>query len=824
MLTVCSKNTIIAGNNYNDEIDSFLSNADIIFPIISPSYIASNLCDTELDLAMKKQERNEALVVPIMYRPIHGYEVLIKDMPRLPQAVHSNNKKKIFARDWSPISEAIKLIAEGIECKVKDCLTKICLEEGDKYYEKKNYDGALEVYKYLTELDANNIHGYEKQGNIFLALERYQEALDAYKIAIALSTHAESSAAYCGQGHALLALQIPEDALQAYEQAIQIDLHLVSAHSGRGQAFLAMHRYPEALEAFDKTLQQDSQFPDAYVGKGKALTELQRYKDAIKSFRHATKLSPLNCYVYHLLADALEHEGERQEAVSVRHKITELEPDNAINFSKLGAALLVNHEPEAALSAFNKALLLDYRYLETYGGKGKALYELQRYNEALIFYEEQATRVDPRNAEHYYYLALIKKHTGDSDAALKFLETALDFLKKEPDKMDNHLLAAIYGCKGDIYTNRNRDIKACENYRQASRLAPHIPINFVKLAETLERLSSKEERPGVYIEEILGAYASAKKIEPHDADIHSKEGAFLLKQGKVRDACDCFKKALQFDENYIVRYLDLVDPLEKLNLFEEMRIIFKKAAEVDSNNTYVHAKLGDACYHLGRYKEAHEAYQHALRLDMTNARAHTGYGDVLFVQGRLEDALNEYKQSLQLQDDAVAYNGYGHTLSKQNKHQDALQAYDHAVLRNPNHAPYQHNKGCEFLYLGDYQNALEAFDQAIKLNPSHIETYRRKADALRLQNHFQEALTVYKQALDINPKNELLYCDRASMFYRLGKLKAGLEDFQRALTLNRNLKIANTYRLLMLFTLLLLKGGKVMNNFLLYIKSSLLEA
>ena len=60
-----------AGAEWANQIDDNLREADIILLLISSYFIASDYCyDIELELAMKRHEAGEVLVVPIILRPV----------------------------------------------------------------------------------------------------------------------------------------------------------------------------------------------------------------------------------------------------------------------------------------------------------------------------------------------------------------------------------------------------------------------------------------------------------------------------------------------------------------------------------------------------------------------------------------------------------------------------------------------------------------------------------------------------------------------------------------------------------------------------------
>src|SRR5437868_5292900 len=61
---------ILAGTEWAHEIDEHLETVSIILLLISPDFLASDYCyDIEMHRALKRHQRREARVIPIILRP-----------------------------------------------------------------------------------------------------------------------------------------------------------------------------------------------------------------------------------------------------------------------------------------------------------------------------------------------------------------------------------------------------------------------------------------------------------------------------------------------------------------------------------------------------------------------------------------------------------------------------------------------------------------------------------------------------------------------------------------------------------------------------------
>src|ERR1044072_3272180 len=96
------------GREWAKGIDEELEAAHIILLLISPAFINSEYCyGVEMDRAMKRHQRGEALVVPIILRPVLWESAPFGKLQALPTDAKPVTK-------WRDRNEAFKDVAEGI--------------------------------------------------------------------------------------------------------------------------------------------------------------------------------------------------------------------------------------------------------------------------------------------------------------------------------------------------------------------------------------------------------------------------------------------------------------------------------------------------------------------------------------------------------------------------------------------------------------------------------------------------------------------------------------------------------------------------------------
>ncbi len=114
---------ISAGTEWEKEIDKHLNTAEIILLLISPDFMASDYCfSTEMQQAMERHELGEAVVIPIILRPVLWKETPLGKLQALP-----TDGKPVVSSQWHNLDEAFVDVADGIRRAIKELTTEKAL-------------------------------------------------------------------------------------------------------------------------------------------------------------------------------------------------------------------------------------------------------------------------------------------------------------------------------------------------------------------------------------------------------------------------------------------------------------------------------------------------------------------------------------------------------------------------------------------------------------------------------------------------------------------------------------------------------------------------
>ena len=105
---------ISAGTEWEREIDVHLNTAHIVLLLISPDFMVSDYCyGKEMKRAMERHEAGEALVIPVILRPVYWRRAPFGKLQALP----TDGKPVVI---WHNLDEAFYDVAEGIRKAVEE--------------------------------------------------------------------------------------------------------------------------------------------------------------------------------------------------------------------------------------------------------------------------------------------------------------------------------------------------------------------------------------------------------------------------------------------------------------------------------------------------------------------------------------------------------------------------------------------------------------------------------------------------------------------------------------------------------------------------------
>ncbi len=233
---------------------------------------------------------------------------------------------------------------------------------------------------------------------------------------------------------------------------------------------------------------------------------------------------------------------------------------------------------------------------ETYFLRGNMMYELKRYQEAIVAYNKAIQR-KPDYADAYNNRGVAKGDLGQYFAAISDYDKAIQL---KPDE------ATAYGNRGLAKSNLGEHIAAIRDCDKAIQLKPDE-------ATAYNNRGIAKHRLGQHIAAISD-YDKAIQLKPDYADAYNNRGGAKHRLGQHIAAISDYDKAIQLKPDYAMAYNNR--GLTKRALGQHITAIsdYDKAIQLrpDYADAYINRGVSKAL--LNRKWEAKQDFQAALRL------------------------------------------------------------------------------------------------------------------------------------------------------------------------------------------------------------------
>ncbi len=270
-----------------------------------------------------------------------------------------------------------------------------------------------------------------------------------------------------------------------------------------------------------------------------------------------------------------------------------------------GSALLertdVGGNVDAAIEAFQRALLLDTRFALAHAGLGQA-YRRKYIDTREEVWAQRATAatsiaqtLDPDRAEVRYALALTHSGSGRLNDAVEELNRALA-IRPNYEEARRQL--------GTVLAQQQQIDAAVVEFRRAIALRPASPLGYSAMGLALFAASRYPQAAEVF-EELV-------KVAPDSFLGYQQLGTVYHVMGRTNDALANYRKAIAIRPS-APAYTNIGALLHERGDFEGAVEAYRQALAIRSNSHIAHRNLGDALVRLGKAGEAQAAYLDAVK-------------------------------------------------------------------------------------------------------------------------------------------------------------------------------------------------------------------
>ncbi len=346
---------------------------------------------------------------------------------------------------------------------------------------------------------------------------------------------------------------------------------------------------------------------------------------------------------------------------------------------------------------------------------------------------------DPKEMVHLYEAREAAHRHMEQGAYEKAILILRRVLEEDPTNPSTHNDLA------SVFAELERWKEAEKEYRRARDLAPKRSDFYRGLAK-------------VYFKGLRDFKAAKREIDAafalasHNPSLWTLKGDFLHAQGKMAEAAQHYRQAVEKGEQNASLFTGYASALTNLGQLDEARKMAEEALRIDNENVIAHYNLGVILEGLGTPEKAEAAYRTAIRLQpQANVLAHENLGDLLLEQGRNDEAKEVLEAAVGLDSNAPgALYHLGSLHLKEGNFDEAVSLLEKAVRLSPSSAPNRTNLGYAYERLGRHEQALEQYRSLTKIYPKnklgHADAWLRMARMCARQGRRGEAIRYLETA------------------------------------------------------------------------------
>lgn len=218
--------------------------------------------------------------------------------------------------------------------------------------------------------------------NVFALLKIARRGLDTLKesVYMALTTNPAFMDDFVKEGIALMDKGRFDEAEDRFQKALTLNPENSDAHFRIGFLYATQKKYQKAIEVFENLTQIDPENINAFFMLGVAYSEVREYYPAIANLQHSLRLQPAFVEARLTLADAYHNQGKYLISLKELETLESYIPDEDTTYLHRGMLLMELERFNEAIPYFEKVIMTNPRMIEAY--------------ELLVGLYEQAGRLD----------------------------------------------------------------------------------------------------------------------------------------------------------------------------------------------------------------------------------------------------------------------------------------------------------------------------------------------------------------------------------------------------------------------------------------------
>jgi CHAT domain-containing protein/cytochrome c-type biogenesis protein CcmH/NrfG len=462
-------------------------------------------------------------------------------------------------------------------------------------------------------------------------------------------------------GKAYFYLNRWEEALGAFRKAAELSPHAPVIRFFIATTLFKIGRYKEAL--LEYRMLANTEPDDGYIlfSLASTLRRLGREEEAIEAFERAAPLLPRSIFTDLVTKAAFAEIKDRQKAadgikrIAGRRSSSDASPPPTSKPGMLEARCLSAMAYEHEIGARKNP--------EAYSRLGVMYGFIQQYRKAAGAFR-RATELRSDYLDAYLLLG----YTYGKDGLRQYgesIEAYRQGLALKPGSME-----CLYGI-GAGYRGLGKHKEAVETLDRAARTAPGDPM-LLMIGYEYEALKEYERASNIF--------GKIVALDPGDYLAWSSLGRSYMGLRRYERAVDSFEKAISLRPDQYIRYAELGWAYYHLRRFAEAAVAFDKAVKIEPRDPAGYHSLGLAYLELGHYDHAIPMFEKGLLLSPGNPQLFGSLALTHFSRGDYDQTIEMCRNELMKRPDcAECFLWIGASYGYLGNYREAMRYYENGL-------------------------------------------------------------------------------------------------------------------------------------------------
>ena len=278
-----------------------------------------------------------------------------------------------------------------------------------------------------------------------------------------------------------------------------------------------------------------------------------------------------------------------------------------------------------------------------------------------------------------------------------------------------------------------------------------------------------------------------QKEEVADISELSKQGYQLLRENRLEEALDCFKKILDIEGYNNYALVGMGDTARKQGAFRDAVSFYLRCLEYHPGNNYALFGLADCYKTLNQFHKAIEIWEQYLVHDDKNITILTRVADAYRKVRDFKHSKEVYLRVLEMEEtNPYAIIGLGHLHYDFKEYQNALYYWQMMLEHTPKDKVdirVLTSIGNCHRKLKTFEQGIDFFEQALMRDPNNFYALFGLADCYRGLNQQQNSLKYWNRILAQDPKNKVILTRAGDAYRNLEEHDSASDYYKRALNI-----------------------------------------